>query len=631
MGLALGWIAIALAGLAGAPKSEREVVPIQYTVRFVETEGLGWREAVFTRLTPVTRQGSATVWTVPGDVRSRLLQSALEKQGSPVVQTPVIKAWSGSPVHFSIRKNQQLITQVAWDGNDRPETGKPETVRTGPVGTMTGRQLDQGVLVQLVLEDTEVRAIHHLNLTRSAEHTSQATPAAADVNPHVFIGHGKAAGLTAYAYPIPNPAPASCPMAEGLEGLTDVKMKVGQAPGCLEFLEGLPAGRYLHESLPFLAIPVTEGMQPQGTITEIRFMGNSKIPAEKLEAKLLSRAGQPIDAQKIRADLETLMHTRWFSDVQAYYALFGGGKTILFLEFHEMPRPAHRDPAEKTVQTASSTTKSIGSTDCACRKDEVTQAHLERISPAPECCTGPTTSAVCAKADQAHPVAIEVPEIASQEIAGEWLIPKDGILLVSFGPHTVAGPDGKAVIRERLAMIEAESVADGAVQRASRIASYGPSPQPVVPPVIAAPRTIPAPAVVPNLPTAVPVPPSRSIPQGSHPDGRPADLPPLPAEEIEAPHASDSADPTPSPQIKKPQQPAHPASDSQMKKTGYLTSPTGPVIPSVFAATPNIGLQFLVPIKPISFQLPFNRRLEIEIFGRVVPNPKPIENHESEE
>ena len=31
---------------------------------------------------------------------------------------------------------------------------------------------------------------------------------------------------------------------------------------------------------------------------------------------------------------------------------------------------------------------------------------------------------------------VEVPEIGSQEIAGEWLIPNDGILLVSFGPHT---------------------------------------------------------------------------------------------------------------------------------------------------------------------------------------------------
>ncbi len=156
MGLALGWTAIALSGLAGAPNTERANGPIQYSIRFVEVEGLGWREAIFTRLTPVTRQVAATVWTAPKGVRKEILQSAVKNSDGHVAQTGVTKALNGSPVHFAIRKNQQLVTQVAWNGDDRPETGEPETVRTGPVCTMTGRQLDQGVLVQLVLEDTEV-------------------------------------------------------------------------------------------------------------------------------------------------------------------------------------------------------------------------------------------------------------------------------------------------------------------------------------------------------------------------------------------------------------------------------------------------------------------------------------------
>jgi hypothetical protein len=48
-------------------------------------------------------------------------------------------------------------------------------------------------------------------------------------------------------------------------------------------------------------------------------------------------------------------------------------------------------------------------------------------------------------------------------------------------------------------------------------------------------------------------------------------------------------------------------------------------IPSIFQSTQSqsVGLQFLLPIKPVSLRLPFNRRLEIEIFGRVVPNPEP--------
>ena len=197
MGVALGLIAIALVGAAGEPKAGGENVQIQYTVRFMETEGIGWRAAVFTRLTPVTRQGAATVWTGPAIVKQRLLQQALKDQGARLVQTPVIKGWNGAPVHFSIRSDRRLVTRVSWDGNDRPTEGKPETVRTGPVGTMTGRKLDQGVLVQLVLEDTEVRAVHHVNLPRPGENQCQAAPGATVVQPQVFIGQIKAAGLTA--------------------------------------------------------------------------------------------------------------------------------------------------------------------------------------------------------------------------------------------------------------------------------------------------------------------------------------------------------------------------------------------------------------------------------------------------
>jgi len=35
------------------------------------------------------------------------------------------------------------------------------------------------------------------------------------------------------------------------------------------------------------------------------------------------------------------------------------------------------------------------------------------------------------------------------------------------------------------------------------------------------------------------------------------------------------------------------------------------------------GLQFLLPIKPFSIKLPFKQRLEIEVFGRLVPDTEP--------
>ncbi len=128
---------------------------------------------------------------------------------------------------------------------------------------------------------------------------------------------------------------------------------------------------------------------------------------------------------------------------------------------------------------------------------------------------------------------------------------------------------------------------------------------------------------------AIPTPPSRSIPQGVHADGRPAELPQLPADEAEdsSSSESESAEPRPSPQTKKTPQPqpqAKPTADSQMNRTGYNTTSKIPSMPSVFVLpTPNVGLQFLVPVKAVSLRLPFNRKLEIEVFGRVVRNPEP--------
>ena len=35
---------------------------------------------------------------------------------------------------------------------------------------MVGRKLDQGILVQVVFEDTVIRAVHHVKVNRPAEH-----------------------------------------------------------------------------------------------------------------------------------------------------------------------------------------------------------------------------------------------------------------------------------------------------------------------------------------------------------------------------------------------------------------------------------------------------------------------------
>ncbi len=102
----------------------------------------------------------------------------------------------------------------------------------------------------------------------------------------------------------------------------------------LVLLSGEPCG---------IIVPVGHAQQgdrlPEGTVTELRIEGNATIPTEKVRAKLLSRAGQPLDQQKVEADIKSLIGTKWFSDVQSRYQETApkSGKYILVFRVREMP------------------------------------------------------------------------------------------------------------------------------------------------------------------------------------------------------------------------------------------------------------------------------------------------------
>ena len=63
-----------------------------------------------------------------------------------------------------------MVTQAAWSGRDPGGEIAPENMRIGWHTTMVGRKLDQGILVQVVFEDTVVRAVHHVKVNRPIEH-----------------------------------------------------------------------------------------------------------------------------------------------------------------------------------------------------------------------------------------------------------------------------------------------------------------------------------------------------------------------------------------------------------------------------------------------------------------------------
>jgi hypothetical protein len=500
MGVALGWVVFALAGVAAAPPTDRNNCEIIYTVQYIEADGLGWREAALTHLRPVARQGAATVWTAPQSVASRMVAEVTKSKAGKILQTPKVTAANGAPVHIAARSNRQLVTQVSWSGEDRRAAPTGEKVRTGWLATMVGRRLDQGVLVQLVLEDTEISAIHNLKIADSCE----------------------------------------------------------------------------------------------------------------------SRCGKAASA--------------W------------------------VPKPADCDGATKAggVQKTANRTDDVADTVCS----------EEKCIKAQSCCETANDDAF-QKDGEVQQLTIQVPEIRSQEVAGEWLIPKDEVLLVSFGAYTTADPSGKAVVKERLAMIRCMEIAAGPAVDRPQWMAHGPvtsngaatsvhrlapptpvpllAPPPVVVPAVPinpfaldwglqaaerAPLTVPvlpaSPVLPPHALMPVPAVPSRTIPQGINRDGTISNLPPLP-DEIEQP-SSESSEPMASPQIKKHQQ-AKPATDAKAAKASFVPAKAAPFsIPSLFmpsVPTNPAGLQFLLPIKPFAIKLPFKQRLEIEILGRLVPDNEP--------
>lgn len=165
MSAALGLLALTLLGADGSAPARS--TPLLYQVKLLEMDGLGWRESIYSRLQPVARQGTCTIWTAGRDLMKPLMEKA-----SHVVMNPQVMAMSDSMAHYSHRTSRRVASQLTRHADGPIDHAVAvayvphfEEVREGCQFTLTGRKLDQGILTRVIVEETRVSAIHQVKLS----------------------------------------------------------------------------------------------------------------------------------------------------------------------------------------------------------------------------------------------------------------------------------------------------------------------------------------------------------------------------------------------------------------------------------------------------------------------------------
>ena len=214
---------------------------------------------------------------------------------------------------------------------------------------------------------------------------------------------------------------------------------------------------------------------------------------------------------------------------------------------------------------------------------------------------------------------LQIPETVQARVSGEWLVPNDGVLVVSLGVHTVADSNGKAVVRERLALLEARAIeptAAGASVQTMKVSF----PYPLT--------NISHPKI--SMPLAII--PSRSMPQGLSAYGVPVPLPPLPDESATPPTAlPGSSEPCATPQVKGvpvgdpiPLPSRTPLRDPSSRQAGYSTEPGCCELGDDCPAIDGLAAAVSAPEMPraFTFRLPLKSGLQLEIHAgaRQVPS-----------
>jgi hypothetical protein len=159
MAMGSGLLALALLAADGPSCPPDETTTFQ--VRVLTIDGLDWRTTSYSRLTPVTRQGTSAIWTADKSLATVLADRAsAEMPGCKIVSNTGEAVFSrAEPVSYVA-----AMERVA-DGPINQSTAiafmpRPERVDERFTISLVGRRLDQGVLTKVILEETHVDALH---------------------------------------------------------------------------------------------------------------------------------------------------------------------------------------------------------------------------------------------------------------------------------------------------------------------------------------------------------------------------------------------------------------------------------------------------------------------------------------
>lgn len=230
--------------------------------------------------------------------------------------------------------------------------------------------------------------------------------------------------------------------------------------------------------------------------------------------------------------------------------------------------------------------------------------------------------------NELHPT-IQIPEFGSAEVAGEWLIPNDGVLIVSLGVHTAADNQGQAVARERLALIEARqtTATPNPVALTSFVPALFPSRGMALPEFNA-----------PAIPMPAPLMPTRSLPEPLDAQGDLVALPPLP-DDLAPPTAIPGTEtPCATPQFRG-SQPGEPlpiqrsalgqVADREMILTGMPVEPPccdGDGDCPFAKASAGSAASSNDP-KPFLFRFPLNGKVSVEVRASVTRSPLEMKHY----